>query len=92
MGKVKDQLWDEWEAEQKYSDFMDTTIVDSDYAYDMSDDWILSPTEDMNGVGVKWGIDAEQEKMSKELGADVLQKVNKTVEDMGGTFYDEIPF
>lgn len=92
MGKVKDQLWDELESEKLYSDFMDTTIVDSDYAYDMNDDWILTPTEDMNGVGVRWGIDAEQEQMSKELGPDVLQKVNKTVEDMGGTFYDEIPF
>ena len=46
----------------------------------------------MNGQGVRWGIDTDKEKMSKDLGADVLQKVNKTVEEMGGTFYDEIPF
>lgn len=93
MGKVKDQLWDEFESEKLYSDFMDTTIVDNDYAYDMNDDWLLTPTQDMNGIGIhSWGIDAEQEQMSKELGPDVLQKVTKTVEDMGGTFYDEIPF
>ena len=88
MGKVKDQLWDELEAEKIYSDFMDTTLTDDDYIYDMNDDWILSPTEDMNGQGVRWGIDTDKEKMSKDLGADVLQKVNKTVEEMGGTFYE----
>ena len=80
------------EAEQKYSDFMDTTIVDSDYVYDINKDWLLTPTEDMNGIGVSWGVHTDQEKLSKDLGADVLQKVNKTVEDMGGYMDDEIPF
>ena len=66
MGKVKDPLWDEFEAEKIYSDFMDTTLTDNDYIYDMNDDWILS-TEDMNGQGVRWGIDTDKEKMFKDL-------------------------
>ena len=96
MGKVKDQLWNEWEAEQKYSDFMDTTIVDSDYAYDMSDDWILSPTEDICGIGIEntWYVDADEQILERGLGADVLQKINKKVKEMGGdiSYDDEIPF
>ena len=101
MGKVKDQLWDEWEAEQKYSDYMDT-ILDSDYKYDMTDDWILSPTEDMNGIGQciditadtsKWYVDADEQILERGLGADVLQKINKKVKEMGGDIIDdEIPF
>ena len=47
---------------------MDTTLTDNDYIYDMNDDWILSATEDMNGQGVRWGIDTDKEKMlSKTL-------------------------
>ena len=96
MGKVKDQLWDEWEAERKYSEYMDS-VIENDYAYDMNDDWLVTPTQDMNGAGIDitlsdFGIDVNQEQLRRELGADILQKVNKTVEDLGGTFYDEIPF
>lgn len=98
MGKVKDQLWDEWEAEQKYSDFMDTTLVDSDYAYDMNDDWIISPTEDICGIGISTldntnvYYDVDEQRIAQQVGPDVLQKINKEVEEMGGAFYDEIPF
>jgi len=98
MGKVKDQLWDEYEAEQKYSEYMDSIIDTSKYAYDVSDDWILSPTEDICGIGIEvntpdWYVDADEQILERGLGADVLQKINKKVKEMGGDIIDdEIPF
>lgn len=94
MGKVKDQLWDEWEAEKKYSEYMDS-MIDNDYMYDMNSDWILTPTEDMCGTGItldNFNIDANEEQLEREVGVDIVQKINKTVEEMGGIIYDEIPF
>ena len=96
MGKVKDQLWDEWEAERKYSEYMDS-VIENDYAYDMNDDWLVTPTEDMCGTGINitltdFNIDANEEQLKRDVGVDIVQKINKTVEEMGGIFYDEIPF
>ena len=96
MGKVKDQLWDEIHADEIYDALQDHTV--DVYAYDISDDWILSPTEDMNGIGIDintpdWYVDADEQILERGLGADVLQKINKKVKEMGGDIIDdEIPF
>ena len=96
MGKVKDLLWDEYDAEQKYSEYMDSVLDTGRYAYDVSDDWILSPTEDMCGIGIDntWYVEADEKILERGLGADVLQKINKKVKEMGGdiSYDDEIPF
>ena len=89
MGKVKDQLW-EFDIDDVGDEIHDIT-----YAYDISDDWILSPTEDMNGIGIDttWYVDADEQILERGLGADVLQKINKKVKEMGGDIIDdEIPF
>ena len=89
MGKVKDQLW-EFDVND-----VDDEIHDITYAYDISDDWILSPTEDMSGIGIDttWYVDADEQILERGLGADVLQKINKKVKEMGGDIIDdEIPF
>lgn len=91
MGKVKDQLWDEWEAEQKYSEYMDS-IVD----YETDPVYTISPTEDICGIGIgtldNVYYDVDEQRIAQQVGPDVLQKINKKVEEMGGSFYDEIPF
>lgn len=92
MGKVKDQLW-EFDVDDVVDEIHNIT-----YAYDISDDWILSPTEDMNGIGIDintpdWYVDADEQILERGLGADVLQKINKKVKEMGGDIIDdEIPF
>lgn len=89
MGKVKDQLW-EFDVDDAVDEIHDIT-----YAYDISDDWILSPTEDMNGISIDttWYVDADEQILERGLGADVLQKINKKVKEMGGDIIDdEIPF
>ena len=93
MGKVKDQLWDEMHSDEIYDALQDHTV--DVYAYDVSDDWILSPTEDMCGIGIDntWYVDADEQILERGLGADVLQKINKKVKEMGGDIIDdEIPF
>jgi len=93
MGRVKDQLWDDYDADQEYSDYMDSMI---DYETDPV--YTVSPTEDICGIGISTfdGInvyyDVDEQRIAQQVGPDVLQKINKRVEEMGGSFYDEIPF
>ena len=92
MGKVKSQLWDD--------DYVDDFASDN-YLIDYDDDdleYVVSPTEDICGIGIdtynKSNVyyDVDEQNIAQQIGADVLQKINKTVEEMGGSFYDEIPF
>ena len=106
MGRVKDQLWD-WEEDildeyQRKIDaelFSGSDIDTSDIVVDTVDNsWITdwsATSEATCGIGIDtaWYVDANEEILERGLGADVLQKINKKVKEMGGYIIDdEIPF
>ena len=57
------------------------------------DPWLIDPTHDMSGLGVPLHvsdtIDVNMVQIGKDLGPDILQKVNKTAEEMGSQLIDD---
>ena len=66
------------------------------YTDDADDDpWLIDPTHDMSGLGIPLDesnkIDVNMIQIGKDLGPDILQKVNKTAEEMGSQIIEEHP-
>tara|TARA_R100000027_G_scaffold67082_2_gene64553 strand:+ start:779 stop:1003 length:225 start_codon:yes stop_codon:yes gene_type:complete len=59
-------------------------------------EWGISPTEDMSGIGIPqphtWSIEVDNHQLSKDLGPDVIQKIDIILDQLGGRLQDEIPF